>query len=64
MDALRHALHPLHQLRGGCGRWDVKVLAKGVDRDAKAVVVFGLLSEVGFRFLQLLGQSLVPLRES
>ena len=64
MDALRHTLHPLHQLRGGRGRWDVEVLVKGVDCDAKAVVLFGLLGEPGLLLLQLLGQALVPLRKS
>ena len=40
------------------------MLAEGIDRDAKAVVVLGLLGEVGLRLLQLLVQSLVPLRKS
>ena len=51
VDALRHACHPLHQLHGGRGLRDVQVPAESVDRDTKAVVLFGLLGEPGLLLL-------------
>ena len=64
MDALRHAFHPLYQLRGGRGLRDVEILAESVNRDKEAAMFLGLLGEPGLLSLQLFGQSLVPLREN